>query len=835
MDPELHLTGGGVPLESHEFEFNTNNEDPDDLKIQEFARRMGQAMPNEVGEKKRPSVPRTVSLNSRVSFTEQRPRPRRSSSSYELLVRQTDMFNSFVADARRDFQPNLPKRHSASPSLPMPPDSMLKRASIISAISLPSDMGESTVASDEEPLKRTSIISVLTNPTELQPDFSEDTIESKEVDRSIEGPGEPPRPRTSDISALTTPTDLRTAFSEDTTIPSEEFTSGGQPLQRTSIISALGMSERGDDDEYSVASGDPNPAFLENMSVTERLRNERENAKAHSDEAPSQSKLALHQSALTKLARKFREGVPVANRIYHFKKYVNTFVGSEAIDFMVNSGMVETREDAVFLAQRFVRELNLFHHVYWDHTFLKDDYLFYRFTDGNTYDVASSETPNTALEAFHHSSSIDETTGEKPTSTLSTANSCGFFAQDLQVAAEKFQKAVPVFTHTHHFVKYKNTFSGSEAVDKMLEAGIAKTRNEAVFLGQRLAEELSLFAHVKFHHPFKDENLFYRYLTDKGQMSPESSPIQSQERELPVAPANLRRWSLRASFTNQWSLQSQSSDSDLSSPLSQPRRTSNFSLRSSVSSQQSSLSQLSSPLSQTSRASKSSLRSSFPTQMPSYSATSPIQRQPPLVRGWSEPSMGQTAPRVPVRHGSIVATTRANGPSLPAMAEGEEIQNAVSNSRFEGVGAHMDAPAIPVRNNSIVSGMLTNAAQLIQDIYTDDDWSRASSRRQSCVSFGALQIRVYDRCLDLNPSTSSGPSIGLGWSYEERGPLSLSDEKKSPGNGGFRLSRSEREDILEDCGYSRKEIARAVRQNSKAKEKRRDTLNRLSARSMARR
>ena len=93
---------------------------------------------------------------------------------------------------------------------------------------------------------------------------------------------------------------------------------------------------------------------------------------------------------LEKMSQDFRNGMEtkkyVSTHVYHFKKYKKTFVGRTAVTYMIEHNMVSSREDAVILGQRFMRELHLFHHVTWDHTF-KDGYLFYRFTeddDGTT-------------------------------------------------------------------------------------------------------------------------------------------------------------------------------------------------------------------------------------------------------------------------------------------------------------------------------------------------------------------------------------------------------------------------------------------------------------------
>lgn len=74
-------------------------------------------------------------------------------------------------------------------------------------------------------------------------------------------------------------------------------------------------------------------------------------------------------SALEKLAHTFADGVCVGTHTYHLRRYRNTFVGKEAVDFMLQANLAATREDAIFLGQRFFKEMNLFYHVCFDHTF----------------------------------------------------------------------------------------------------------------------------------------------------------------------------------------------------------------------------------------------------------------------------------------------------------------------------------------------------------------------------------------------------------------------------------------------------------------------------------
>lgn len=194
-------------------------------------------------------------------------------------------------------------------------------------------------------------------------------------------------------------------------------------------------------------------------------------------------------NTLMKRARKFTSVCSVSTHSYHLKKYTGTFVGSEAVDLMLEHGLAKTREDAVFLGHRFCKEFNLFHHVRFGHTF-KDGNFFYRFTDGAKEDV--SVLPYTSLE-------------------------------DLRPLGDKFSESMEVSRHSSLMKTYKNSFMGSRAVDHMLAHGIASTRMHAVFLGKRMMEELNLFQHVSDQHQFKDSTKLYRFVAEQDRSSFEES------------------------------------------------------------------------------------------------------------------------------------------------------------------------------------------------------------------------------------------------------------------------------------------------------------------------
>mmetsp|Transcript_20017 Transcript_20017/g.24511 ORF Transcript_20017/g.24511 Transcript_20017/m.24511 type:complete len:517 (-) Transcript_20017:83-1633(-) len=68
----------------------------------------------------------------------------------------------------------------------------------------------------------------------------------------------------------------------------------------------------------------------------------------------------------------------VRDRIYCFKKYNKCFIGSEAIDILVTSGLATCRADAVQIGLYLQCRYLLFDHVCSEHDF-EDKHLFYRF------------------------------------------------------------------------------------------------------------------------------------------------------------------------------------------------------------------------------------------------------------------------------------------------------------------------------------------------------------------------------------------------------------------------------------------------------------------------
>jgi hypothetical protein len=184
-----------------------------------------------------------------------------------------------------------------------------------------------------------------------------------------------------------------------------------------------------------------------------------------------------------KVAHEFQKGVDVGTHIFHFKRYKRCFIGSEAVDYMVNSNMATNRKDAVLLGQRLSEELNLFHHVKREHKF-SDDFKFYRYPEDDGASVSTD---------------VEQTTA----------------AEKLDKIAEAMRKEMKAKDRRWYHKVYKRTFLGADAITYLVNKGAAETRKEAVQLGRELARWCNLFEHVEGDHELKDEGLFYRFIPGK--------------------------------------------------------------------------------------------------------------------------------------------------------------------------------------------------------------------------------------------------------------------------------------------------------------------------------
>lgn len=75
---------------------------------------------------------------------------------------------------------------------------------------------------------------------------------------------------------------------------------------------------------------------------------------------------------------------------------------------------------------------------------------------------------------------------------------------------------------------YPRCFVGSEAVEALIEGGIAVDREDAIRLGNLLLAA-GVFRHVLGEHPFRDEHLFYRFAEDTGDGSAQRRDDESSQ------------------------------------------------------------------------------------------------------------------------------------------------------------------------------------------------------------------------------------------------------------------------------------------------------------------
>lgn len=211
---------------------------------------------------------------------------------------------------------------------------------------------------------------------------------------------------------------------------------------------------------------------------------------------------------LVEIAAALEKGVVVLNRRYRLKIYKETFVGSEVVDFLVKSGFVVTRREAVRLGRILFKELNLFEHSAQEKPF-EDDYLFYRFTN-----KSQRRQPSSTLTAAQ---------------ALSSSNG----QNSLLNAAMALEYGVRIRDHKWRGKSYADTFIASQAVDFIVHSSLANTRREAVQLGRQMAQEFHWFEHVAGgNHEFSDDYLFFRFTDEYDRRYPgqvPSSPMTTEQ------------------------------------------------------------------------------------------------------------------------------------------------------------------------------------------------------------------------------------------------------------------------------------------------------------------
>lgn len=206
---------------------------------------------------------------------------------------------------------------------------------------------------------------------------------------------------------------------------------------------------------------------------------------------------------LLRCAENFLNGVKVKEHKFRAKPYRQTFVGSDAVSFMVDSSLAPSRKEAVDLGKKLTVDVGLFLGIDGKKDF-KDDYLLYRFSERFEEQLHSgSDEGSTLLRGL-----ISGVSGNINVKSL-----------PLEKIAEAFRNGVKVDDHKEKSKNYKDTFVGSEAVDFLVGSGISESRVEAVDLGRSLAREFSLFEHIHKDCEFDDEDFLYKFCYE-GEIRP---------------------------------------------------------------------------------------------------------------------------------------------------------------------------------------------------------------------------------------------------------------------------------------------------------------------------
>jgi hypothetical protein len=186
---------------------------------------------------------------------------------------------------------------------------------------------------------------------------------------------------------------------------------------------------------------------------------------------------------LKEISIAFEQGVTVKNHRFRSKLFPNTFIGSDAVDFMVVSEIATSRKHAVQIARALTREYNQFEHCMRDHDF-EDNHMFYCFVD-----KSKRTEPITKCKA--QEMSLDE-------------------------IASAFENGVSVRNRKYRMITYPNSFIGSEAVEFLMKSNLAETRSDALKLGRKLATEYDLFQSADSARDcvFRDENSLYKFIQE---------------------------------------------------------------------------------------------------------------------------------------------------------------------------------------------------------------------------------------------------------------------------------------------------------------------------------
>lgn len=184
------------------------------------------------------------------------------------------------------------------------------------------------------------------------------------------------------------------------------------------------------------------------------------------------------------ISNAFEKGVKRKHRKkYHFrhKHKGHTFAGSNAVDFLIEEGYASDRNHALNMGRQLAYDFGLFRHTTNDFDLEDKKNLFYVFTPPNQRVMGPAE----------------------------------YLPYSLNKIADAFEEGVVVGPNVYNSRKFKASFVGSNAVTFLVSSQMAKTRQDAVRIGQLLIKRFGMFEHVARQHKFKDKHKLYRFVPKK--------------------------------------------------------------------------------------------------------------------------------------------------------------------------------------------------------------------------------------------------------------------------------------------------------------------------------
>jgi cytochrome b involved in lipid metabolism len=113
---------------------------------------------------------------------------------------------------------------------------------------------------------------------------------------------------------------------------------------------------------------------------------ERTNDYENMEEGIANTEDWLAKIDLESIAKQFKAGVRTGTHTFHFRRYENTFLGSDAVSFLFESKLAPSKDLAVALGEELMDKAHLFDHINGSMNF-SDGHVLYRYTEADDQSV----------------------------------------------------------------------------------------------------------------------------------------------------------------------------------------------------------------------------------------------------------------------------------------------------------------------------------------------------------------------------------------------------------------------------------------------------------------